>query len=88
MPTLIMRAKLEKSWEHWVAAYDAHKTAREEVGMKDIYRGHSADDTTTIHVVAWTPSMQVLEEFMQANANVIKDAGHIPESTKITVCSD
>ena len=88
MPTLIMTGKLEKSWDHWVATYDGHKSARKAVGMRDIYRGHTADDPTTIHVVSWTPSMQVLEDFMAANAEVIKEAGHIASSTQVTICSD
>jgi hypothetical protein len=56
--------------------------------MKDIYRGHTAEDPITIHVVAWTASMQVSEDFIQAHADTIKDAGHIAESTQLAFCSD
>ena len=49
--------------------------------MQDIYRRHSTDDPTTIHVVDHTPSIQVMGNFMEAHAYKIKDAGHIAKST-------
>ena len=49
--------------------------------MQDIYRGHAGDDPTTIRVVDHTPSIQVMEDFMEAHAYKIKDAGHIAKST-------
>ena len=46
-----MTAKLEKYRKHRVAVYCKHKSAREAAGMKNIYRRHTTDDDTTIHVV-------------------------------------
>jgi len=60
MPTVIMKAKLEKSYEHWVKAFDGHKPVREAAGIKDIYRGHLIDDATTVQVIMHTPSMKVM----------------------------
>ena len=88
MPTLIMTGKLEKSWNHWVATDDGYKSARQAVGTKDIYRGHSADAPTSIHAVSWTPSTPVWEDFMAANGEVIKEAEPIADSTQVTICSD
>ena len=51
--------------------------------MKDIYRGHTAEDLITIHVVAWTASMQVSEDFIQAHADTIKDADDLAEHTQL-----
>tara|TARA_B100000780_G_scaffold193101_1_gene136095 strand:+ start:586 stop:756 length:171 start_codon:yes stop_codon:yes gene_type:complete len=56
--------------------------------MKDIYRDHTAKDPITIHVLAWTASMQASEDIIQAHADTIKDAGHIAESTQLAFCSD
>jgi hypothetical protein len=88
MPVVIMRAKLEKSYEHWVSAFDGNNDAREAAGFKVLYRGHELNDPTTIHVVQYTPSVELIGKFMKENADVIKEAGHIPESTEVTICTD
>ena len=88
MPTVIMKAKLEKPYEHWVKAFDDHKPVREAAGFKDLYRGHLMDDANTIQAVIYTPSMETLDQFMKDEAEVISEAGHIAESTEITVCTD
>ena len=88
MPTVIMKAKLEKPYEHQVKAFDDHKSVREATGFKDLYRGHLMDDANTIQAVIYTPSMETLDQFMKDEAEVISEAGHIAESTEITVCTD
>ena len=83
-----MTTKLEKYWEHPIAAYDGYKSAHESAGTKNSYRRHTPDDATTIRVVFWPPAMQDLQDFMSANAEVIKQAGHVARSTQVTLCSD
>ena len=34
MPTLIMKAKLEKPYEHWVKVFDNHRPARKKQVLK------------------------------------------------------
>ncbi len=89
MPTVIVSGgKLEKSYDHWVSAFDAHDDARKAAGIKALYRGHDLSDATSIHVVLQTPSMEVLGEFMKENAEIIKESGHIAGTGETTVCSD
>ena len=88
MPTLIMKAKLEKPYEHWVKVFDNHRPAQEEAGLKILYRGHVIDDPSTIQTVIYTPSMEVMQKFMEESGEVITNAGHIMDSTEMTVCSD
>ena len=57
MPVVIIEGKLEKSYEHWVSAFDGHKDAREAAGFKTLYRGHEINDPTTIHVVQYSPAV-------------------------------
>ena len=88
MPTIIMNAKLEKPYDDWVKAFDEHRSARNAVGIKDIFRGHELSDPNTIHVVMSVPSMEIMDTFMKENAEFIKNAGHNLESTQVTVCTD
>ena len=88
MPTIIMSAELETSFESWVQNFDDHQPARAEVGIKDIYRGYVLNDPSQIRVVLWTPSMEVVESFMEEHAEHIKNSGHNLETTVVTVCSD
>ena len=88
MPTIIMNAKLEKTYDDWVKAFDEHQSLRTAVGIKDMYRGHELSDPNTIHVVMSVPSMEIMDAFMKEHAEFIKNAGHNLESTQVTVCTD
>ena len=88
MPTVIIRGKLEKSYDHWVAAFNAHESARKAVGLNVLYRGYDLNDSGVIHIVMHTPSMETLSKFMQDNAEYIKESGNTPGSLELTVCSD
>ena len=88
MPTVIISGKLEKSYDHWVSAFDGHDDVRKASGLKVLYRGHDLSDASAIHIVLQTPSMEVLGEFMKENAEYMKESGHIPNSGERTVCSD
>ena len=78
MPTLIMTGKLEKSWNHWVATDDGYKSARQAVGTKDIYRGHSADAPTSIHAVSWTPRRRFERTLWLRMARLLKRPSLLP----------
>ena len=88
MPTVIIKGKLEKSYDHWVAAFDAHESARKSAGLNVLYRGHDLSDSAAIHIVLQTPSMETLSKFMQDNADYMKESGNSPGSGEVTVCSD
>ena len=88
MPTVIINGKLEKSYDHWVSAFDGHDDVRKASGLKVLYRWHDLSDASAIHIVLQTPSMEVLGEFMKENAEYMKESGHIPNSGERTVCSD
>ena len=59
-------------------------------GIRTIYRGHEMEDESTIHVVMNTPSMEVLNQHMENEAELIASAGGSanPEDNTITLCSD
>ena len=41
MPTLVIKGKITKGYEHWVNVYDQAEELRDtKYGIKTIYRGH------------------------------------------------
>ena len=78
MPTVIINGKLEKSYDHWVSAFDGHDDVRKASGLKVLYRGHDLSDASAIHIVLQTPSMEVLGEFMKENAEYMKESATYP----------
>ena len=91
MPTLVIKGKITKGYDHWVKVYDdAEDLRNSKYGIKTVYRGHELEDPNTIHVVMFTPNMDVLQEHMKNEADLIADAGGdpSPEANHITMCSD
>ena len=91
MPTLVIKGKITKGYDHWVKVYDEAEDLRNsKYGIKTVYRGHELEDPNTIHVVMFTPNMDVLQQHMKNEANLIADAGGdpSPEANHITMCSD
>ena len=89
MPKILMEAQINKPFDHWVKVFDADKEVLLANGFTPIYRGHKLDDPNSIVVlVAGDPSN--LEAFMSQpeQAKTIEEAGHIVETTKVTVLSD
>ena len=91
MPTLVIKGKITKGYDHWVAVYDgAEELRNSKYKIKTIYRGHELEDPASIHVVMYTPSMEVLQQHMENEAELIETAGGDPnpESNVIVLCSD
>ena len=88
MPKILMEAQINKPFDHWVGVFDADKEALLPNGFTPIYRGHKLDDPNTI-VVLMDGDPSKMEEFMSRpeQAKTIKEAGHIVESTKVTILS-
>ena len=91
MPKLVIKGKITKGYDHWVKVYDdAEDLRNSKYGIKTVYRGHELEDPNTIHVVMFTPNMDVLQQHMENEADLIADAGGdpSPEANHITMCSD
>ena len=91
MPTLVIKGIITKGYDHWVKVYDEAEDLRNsKYGIKTVYRGHELEDPNTIHVVMFTPNMDVLQQHMENEADLIADAGGdpSPEANHITMCSD
>ena len=72
MPTLVIKGKITKGYEHWLEAFDGSENMRNsKYGIKCLYRGYQMDDPDTIHVVLYTPS-----------------GDPSPEANEMVICSD
>ena len=74
MPTLILKQKITKGYDHWLAAFDGAEDLRND----------------TIHVVMYTPNMDVIQEHMENEADLIASAGGDtdPETMSMSIASD
>ncbi len=91
MPTLIIKTKVTKGYDHWAKSFDGAEELRvSQYGIKTLYRGHELGDPNSVQVVMHTPTMEALQSHMEKDAALMADAGADPnpEATSITVCSD
>jgi hypothetical protein len=91
MPTLVIKGKITKGYDHWVKVYDeAEELRNKKYDIRTIYRGYEVEAPTTIHVVMYTPNMEVLQQHMENEADLIAAAGGdpSPEANIIVMCSD
>ena len=91
MPTLVIKGKITKGYDHWLDAFDGSEEMRNSrYGIKCLYRGHEIDDPDTIHVVLFTPSIETVQQHMHNDAELIVQAGGdpTPEANEMVICSD
>ena len=91
MPTLIIKGKILKAYDHWLAAYDGSEDLRSnKYGIKTIYRGQDLNEADTIHVVMHTPTMEAMQTHMENDAELISEAGGDPsqEANSMSMASD
>jgi hypothetical protein len=91
MPTLILKGKITKGYNHWLAAYDgAEEHRKTKYGITTIYRGQDMNDSDTIHIVMHTPSMEAIEAHIVIDADLIAEAGGdpSPEANSMFISSD
>ena len=91
MPTLVIKGKITKGYEHWLEAFDGSENMRNsKYRIKCLYRGYQMDDPDTIHVVLYTPSMEIIQQHMENDAELIAQAGGdpSPEANEMVICSD
>ena len=48
MPKILMQAKINKPYDHWVKIFDADKGEAEAAAFSQFFRGHELEDPTSI----------------------------------------
>ena len=62
MPTLVIKGKITKGYEHWVKVYDQTQELRyTKYGIKTIDKGHELEIPNTIDDIVNTPSLDLLK---------------------------
>ena len=80
METTVITFDITTSFEDWVNAYDESLPMQKEFGLESLYRGHEKDDPTRCVVIV-SASEGALDKFMEANAEMVAESGHVMEST-------
>ena len=72
MPTVIIKGKMTKGYDHWLAAFEGLEERRDkDYGIRTLYRGQDLQEADTFHLVMFTPSMEVLQSHMENEAVLI-----------------
>ena len=89
METTIWTFKLSVPFETWAAIYDSEDVAKmhEAVGIRSIFRGVSKDDPSKICAIQQAP-IGVAQKIFEDNKEMIRNSGHIIESTLISTYLD
>lgn len=79
-----------ESFDQWLDGFRAHQSAREAADIRDVFVGRQADDEKAIVCLFEAPSQAAFNAFMDKPENVEagRRAGHIIDSTTITVLED
>jgi len=82
--------EINKKYEHWKSVFDAHESQRSKAGIATIFVGRKLHNSQKVHILFEVESIQEMQEFMQSpeNAPVIKEAGHLVETTVMIPISD
>ena len=83
METTVITFDITSLFEDWANAYDKSLPTQKEFGLKSLYRGHEKDDPTKCVVIV-SASEGALDNFMEANAEMVAASGHVMESTVLT----
>jgi hypothetical protein len=91
MPTVIIKGKMTKGYDHWLAAFEGLEERRDkDYGIRTLYRGQDLQEADTFHLVMFTPSMEVLQSHMENEAVLIAEAGGDPDpdANTMSISSD
>ena len=89
METTVWTFNLSVPFSEWAAIYDSEDVTQmhAEAGIKSLFRGVSKDDPTKVCAVHQAPA-GVAQKIFEDNKEMIRGAGHVIESTVISVYMD
>ena len=89
METTVWTFELSVPFAEWAAIYDSDDVSKmhTEAGIRSLFRGVSKDDPTKACAVHQAPP-GVAQKLFEDNKEMIRGAGHIIESTKISAYLD
>tara|TARA_B110000438_G_scaffold229357_1_gene224112 strand:+ start:462 stop:725 length:264 start_codon:yes stop_codon:yes gene_type:complete len=77
---LLISFEVLKGYDHFKEVFISMESKRKEAGIETIYAGKEAKNENVVHVCLEVESMDGVQEFMQRNAEIQKEAGVNRES--------
>lgn len=86
MLTHVITFELDVPYAQWQKAFADHAAKRDEHGLLTLFAGQSVEAENQVCVILQAEA-DVMERFMQAEAETIQAAGHRMETTQVKVYS-
>ena len=84
METNVVTFNINTSYEEWVKVYDGSIEMAKQAGITSLFRGVDKEDPSKVCVVMQAEP-GVIDAFMESNAEMIANSGHVLESTEVSI---
>ena len=84
METYIVSFEINKPYEEWLTHFEQSRPGLEAADIAVLFRGPRKDDVSKVCVILKANEGEV-DKFMEANAPMIAESGHVLESTVVDV---
>ena len=84
MDTYIVSFEINKPYDEWLTHFEQSRPGLEAADIAVLFRGPRKDDASKVCVILQAKEGEV-DKFMEANAPMIAESGHVLESTVVEV---
>jgi hypothetical protein len=84
METYIVSFEINKPYEEWLTHFEQSRPGLDAADIAVLFRGPRKDDASKVCVILKANEGKV-DKFMEANAPMIAESGHVLESTVVNV---
>ena len=84
METYIVSFEINKPYEEWLTHFEQSRPGLDAADIAVLFRGPQKDDASKVCVILKGNEGEV-DKFMEANAPMIAESGHVLESTVVNV---
>ena len=84
METYIVSFEINKPYDEWLTHFEQSRPGLEAADIAVLFRGPRKDDASKVCVILQAKECEV-DKFMEANAPMIAESGHVLESTVVEV---
>ena len=84
METYIVSFEITKPYDEWLTHFEQSRQGLDAADIAVLFRGARKDDASKVCVILQAKKGEV-DKFMEANAHMIAESGHVLESTVVVV---
>ena len=84
METYIVSFEINKPYEDWLTHFEQSRPGLDAADIAVLFRGPRTDDESRVSVILQALAGKV-DKFMEVNAPMIAESGHVLESTVVDV---